>query len=102
MIHHQLKDKLPEIIALFKANKVKRAYAFGSVCTEKFNDKSDVDFVIAFEEGLEPLQKGENWWNLFYQLKNILKRDVDLLTEDTLKNPYFIKSVNKTKTALYE
>ena len=46
MLHPFLNEKLPEITRMFKEHHVKSAYAFGSVVTDKFNEKSDVDFII--------------------------------------------------------
>lgn len=97
-----LKNKLPEVRTLFKKYNVKRAYAFGSVCTSSFTDESDIDFLISFEDGLDPLVQGENWWSLYYALQELMNRNVDLVTEYTLKNPYFIKVLNRTKTSIYE
>ncbi len=101
-MHEVLKSKLPEVKALLKKYNVKRAYAFGSVCTPMFTDSSDVDFLIAFEEGLDPLTMGENWWSIYYSLQDLIGREVDLVTENSLTNPYFIKVLDKTKTTIYE
>lgn len=95
-------DKLPEIKALLKKHRVKRAYTFGSVNTSSFNESSDVDFLISFEEGLDPLVMGENWWSIYYSLQDIIKRNVDLVTESSLHNPYFVKVLEKTKVPIYE
>ena len=97
-----LKDNLAEVILILKAHHVKRAFAFGSVCTDQFNENSDIDFLISFEDHLDPIQYGESYFNLMYSLQDLLKREVDLVTERTLKNPFFIKVLNKTKTPLYE
>jgi len=102
MFHPVLQDRLPEIVTLLKEHKVRRAYAFGSICTPSFNDNSDVDLLISFEESLDPADKGELWFDLYDRLKIFFHREIDLLTESSLTNPYFIKSLNRTKTALYE
>jgi len=102
MLHPILQDKLPQVIAMLKQHKVKRAYAFGSVTTTSFNENSDVDLLISFEETLDPADKGELWFELYYKLKEFFHREIDLLTESSLTNPYFINSLNKTKTPLYE
>ncbi len=101
MIQTILTSNLPELNKLFKQYKVKRAYAFGSVCSDSFNEKSDIDLIISFLDGVEPLERGENWWSLMYALQDTLKRDVDLLTEETIVNPYFIIQVNKSKELIY-
>ena len=40
--------------------------------------------------------------NLEDSLKALLKRDVDVITERTLRNRYFIEEVKKTQTKIYE
>jgi predicted nucleotidyltransferase len=97
-----LKNNLPQLITILKAHKVKRAYAFGSVCTDSFNDESDIDLLVAFDIQ-EPFDGyAENFWSMEDHVKSLLKREVDLVPEHTLKNPYFIKVLEKTKTPLYE
>ena len=101
MIHPFLQSHLPLVIELFKKHKITSAYAFGSVVTDKFNDESDVDFIINFDEGLDPLERGELWWDLYESLVDNIHREVDLITEKSLKNPYFIEEVNETKVKIY-
>ncbi len=50
-----LTHNLPRITQILKQNQVKRAYAFGSVCTERFGPDSDIDLLIAFDDGLDPI-----------------------------------------------
>lgn len=101
-MNNLLKDRLPEVITLLKKHKVKKAYAFGSVVKGNFNADSDIDLLIAFEDGLDPVEYGELYFELADKLESLLHRHVDLITEPSLKNPYFIKSVNEAKFALYE
>ena len=101
MIHPQFQNQLPIVMQLMKQHKVKKAFVFGSVVTNRFNDKSDVDFLINFEENLEPLEKGELMWNLRFALQDVLYREIDLLTESSLKNPYFIEELNEKKVLIY-
>ncbi len=41
------------------------------------------------------------YFDLADQFENLFQRQVDLVTEKSLSNPYFIDSINKTKTLLY-
>ena len=91
MLHQSFQPHLPQVIALLEKHKIKQAYVFGSVVTDRFNEESDIDFLVKFEEGLDPLERGSLWWDLYYELKDLLNREVDILTERSLKNPYFIK-----------
>ena len=101
MVHPVFQAKLPLVAKLFKEHKIKSAYAFGSVVSDTFNDESDIDLLINFEEGLEPLEKGEIWWNLHDTLRDIFNTEIDLLIENSLKNPYFIEEINEKKQLIY-
>ena len=96
-----LKENINQIRTLCMANNVKELFAFGSVCTNKFNDKSDVDLLIAFK----PMDYGDyadTYFELADKFEKLFDRQVDLVTDKSLSNPYFIDSINKTKTLLYE
>ena len=102
MIQPLLQNKLPELKKIFREHKVKKAYAFGSVCTNQFNENSDIDFLIGFEENMDPLEEGENHLRLYDLVENLFSRPVDLIVEKSVKNPYFIKVMNKTRVPIYE
>ena len=95
-----LAENIDRIKALCVSYNVKSLFAFGSVCTDKFNDKSDVDLLISFK----PMESGEyadTYFELAEKFENILNRPVDLVTDKSLSNPYFIESINQTKTLIY-
>lgn len=92
------KSKLNE---LFANHKLQRVYLFGSAVKGKLSANSDIDFLVKFKDNLEPLEKSELWWNLHDSLRDIFKREIDLVTEKSLKNPYFIKELDKTKKLIY-
>lgn len=101
MLHPTFQKELPQIIQLFKKHKIKNAFAFGSVVTDNFNLNSDVDLIINFQDNLDPVTAGEHWWNLHDELRELLHREIDLVTERSLKNPYFIKELNQTRFPIY-
>lgn len=101
MLHPVLQSKLPALVNLFKVYKVKSAYAFGSVVSSNFNDKSDVDLLIDFEEQVNALEKGKIWWDLHDELRNVLNREVDLLINGPLKNPYLAADIDEKKQLIY-
>ena len=90
MIHPTLQAYMPEVIALLKKHKIKSAYVFGSVLTDRFNEQSDVDFLVNLQERLDPVEAGGHLWDLGYDLEDLLNRKIDVITERSLKNPYFI------------
>lgn len=95
------KDKLALIEALFRKNKIKSAYTFGSFNTPAFNSNSDIDFIISFNDDTNPVERGENWFAVYYSLKEILNRDIDLVREEDIKNPYLLESINASKVKIY-
>ena len=92
-----------ELIELCKKHHVKTLYVFGSALREDFKEDSDIDFSVMFDnEMLEnPINFGKNYWAFLANLKKELKRELDLVCEDALKNKYFIKELNSTKQMLY-
>ncbi len=80
---------------------VERLYAFGSIISDKSTDKSDIDLLIKFKEIPCDIY-ADNYFNLHKLFEEAFKRKVDLLTENSLGNPFFIKKLNETKTLLYE
>jgi uncharacterized protein len=98
---NQLEQYTPDIIQLCKTHKVKSLYAFGSVLTDKFNEKSDVDLVVDFTNMVVEDYAG-NYFDFKFLLQDLVKRPIDLLEEKALKNPYFRESVNKQRQLIYE
>jgi hypothetical protein len=95
-----IKDKLEELKKLCQDYDVKTMHVFGSVCTDKFNDKSDIDILILFKY-ISIEKYTDNYFELHYKLEELFNRKIDLLTENSLSNPYFIESIEETKQLLY-
>ncbi len=93
------KDRLTE---LCKSLNIKKMMVFGSATSDKFTNNSDIDFLISFNDNISFEEYTDNYFKLHYKLREIFKRDIDVVTERTLTNPFFIKSVNKTKQLIYE
>ena len=90
-------DKLNALCALYNVEKM---YLFGSAVNSSFNDKSDVDLLVKFKP-IELAEYFDNYLNFKENLESLFGRDVDLLEEQTLKNPILIQSINKSKELIY-
>jgi uncharacterized protein len=95
-----IENKKAELIQLCKAYDVKTMYVFGSACTDSFNEYSDVDILISFKE-ISIDRYTDNYFELHYKIEALLGRKIDLLTENSLSNPYLIESIEETKHLLY-
>lgn len=92
--------KINQIKALCKKNRVKSLYAFGSVTRDDFNEQSDIDLVVDFEEK-DPFTYTDLYFNLKAKLEDLLKRQVDLLEERAIRNPLFRQQLENTKVKIY-
>lgn len=80
--------------------KVDALYAFGSVLTDKFNQKSDLDFIVSIKS-VDPLEYAENYFDLKFELEKIFNRKIDLLELRAIKNKVFEQIINKDKKLVY-
>ena len=94
-------ENIDKIRTLCVNHNVKSLFAFGSVCTDNFDDSSDIDLLVSFES-MDYGDYADNFFILAEKFEEILHRPVDLITDKSLFNPFFIKSLNQTKTLIYE
>jgi uncharacterized protein len=93
-------DNMDEIKALCMKHNVKSLFAFGSVCSGSFDDESDIDLLISLGS-MDYGEYADTYFLLAEKFEEIFNRPVDLITEKSLSNPYFIDSLNQTKTMIY-
>lgn len=90
-------EKIAKLCQEYNVNKL---YAFGSVLRDDFNDESDIDFVVDFNQ--VPLQNyADNYFDLNFKLQDLLQREVDLIDTKSLKNPYFKSEVDSHKVLIF-
>jgi len=94
-------QKRNELAALCQQFKVRRLDLFGSAAKENFNDaSSDLDFVVSFS-AQEPDEYTRCYFNLAQALEKLFLRDVDLITERSIRNPYFRQVIEQTREPVY-
>lgn len=101
MMHPTITQKLPELLRLCQEYHVVRMYLFGSATTAAFNEKSDLDFLLSFSPDVSLEEYADNYFELMFALEALFGRKIDLVTEKSLSNPYFIQSVNESKLLIY-
>jgi predicted nucleotidyltransferase len=89
--------KLKNICAIYHVDKM---YLFGSALNSSFSDQSDIDILVKFKQ-MDLAKYFQNYMELKENLEVLFGRKVDLLEEQTLKNPILIKSINKSKELIY-
>ena len=90
-------DELRRLCIMYNVEKM---YLFGSVLTPSFNNRSDIDFLVKFKD-IYLSTYFDNYMNFKSNLENLFGREVDLVEEQTLKNPILINSINNSKELVY-
>lgn len=100
MMHFE--NIMGEIGQVCRRHNVRKLYIFGSALTEQFNKQtSDVDILVEMLP-LQPIKRGEHLIQLWNELEHLFKRKVDLLTPESLHNPYLIQEIERTKSLVYD
>lgn len=94
-MNNQLKDKLQNY---FAGQPVKKAWVFGSFSRGEEKEDSDIDIMVVLDE---TQTVGLKFFAMLFDLKELLGREVDLVTEDSLL-PFARESANKDKILVYE
>ncbi|MCM1519098.1 MAG: nucleotidyltransferase domain-containing protein [Pseudoflavonifractor sp.] len=95
---------MDKIIALCRKYKVAKLWVFGSILTDRFNDDSDVDFSVDFDSETihrEKLDYADLFFDFLDGLKQIIGREIDIVFDDCVKNPYFKRELDATKKLIY-
>jgi hypothetical protein len=96
-----VKNNLHELETLCKKHKVKSLSLFGSATTNTFNKNSDLDFVVEFNHNIPAIDYADYYFALLEDLKNLFKKEIDLLSFRALKNKVMIAEIEKSKVQLY-
>ncbi|KAF2335549.1 nucleotidyltransferase family protein [Flavobacterium daemonense] len=79
---------------------VEKMYLFGSALNSNFDKESDIDLLVKFKH-IELSKYFDNYIDFKEKLERLFGREVDLVEEQTLKNPILIKSINNSKELIY-
>ncbi len=102
IIKEYISNNLDRFKHLCKDHKVKYLYAFGSSTNDLFNpQKSDIDLVVEIDDN-NPIERGEYLMDLWDKFEDFFQRNVDLLTENSIKNPILKDNIDKTKILIYD
>ena len=99
-----VEKNIDRIKALCEKYRVNRLYVFGSILTDRFNDRSDVDFSVDFDKdkiSSEKLDWADLFFNFLHDLERLLNRKVDLVFDNSIRNQYFRNELDRTKRLIY-
>lgn len=95
-----IESNIDNVRTLCKLHKVQRLFVFGSVLSDRFQKDSDIDLIVDFQ-GVDLYDYADNYFNLKESLENLFQREVDLLEDKAIKNPYLRQSIDSSKVLVY-
>jgi predicted nucleotidyltransferase len=95
-----VEQNIDTIRDLCTKHKVSRLFVFGSILKNKLKKNSDIDLIVVFDE-IDVYEYADNYFDLKFSLENLFKRNVDLLEDKAINNPYLRQSIDSTKQLIY-
>ena len=96
-----VENKFAQIAPLCERYRVKSLELFGSAAKGTFRDEdSDLDFLVEFDERRLP-GYAMRYLNFAEDLERLFGRKVDLLTIESVKNPYLRDELQETCVNVY-
>ena len=93
--------RLDDVHGLCAKHHVRRLDLFGSATGQSFDqDASDLDFAVEFATPPD-VRLADAYFGLLQDLRSLFGRQVDLVMESAIRNPYFREELNATKVPLY-
>lgn len=91
---------MDKIRALCLKHNVDHLFVFGSVLTNRYKAYSDIDFIVDFNS-VDLYDYADNYFDFKYSLEKLFKREIDLLEDKAIDNPYLRQSIDSTKQLIY-
>ena len=90
------------IRALCQQYGVRRLDLFGSAASDTFDPaRSDLDFVATFADTRSP-GYADRYLSFAEALEALFGRPVDVITERSIRNPYFRQAVDASRETIYD
>jgi uncharacterized protein len=78
-----------------------RLELFGSAAAGGFDGAtSDLDFLVSFSQNARA-KAFDNYFGLRERLEEIFERPIDLVTIESVKNPYFLREIERQRQPVY-
>ena len=90
-----------QLAELCRRYHVAQLEVFGSAAEgEADADARDIDLLVEFSDAPN-MGPADRYFGLLAELQTLLNRPVDLVCADAMRNPYFIREVNRSRSPLY-
>lgn len=98
-----IERKRTELAELCRRYRVERLYLFGSAASEQLDaDYRDLDFLVCFADRAPTAEYADRYLGFADALEGLFHRPVDLVTVQSIRNPYFRREIESTRQLIYE
>jgi len=103
MVSANIQDKAEAVAGICRRFGVARLELFGSACTAEFDPgRSDFDFLVEFLPGTDLGPWLSRLFDLRTALSQLYGRGADLIMASALRDPWFRREAEKTRTIIYD
>ncbi len=95
-----IENNIDTVCVLCDQYDVNSLYMFGSILTSKFNVDSDIDMVVTFKP-MKLNSYADNYFDFKFSLEDLLNRNIDLIEDKMITNPFLKQSIDATKQLIY-
>lgn len=97
-----IQDKADSLRSLCLNYGVQRLELFGSATNSaRLQDIGDLDFLVEFQPEAYKAY-ADTYFGLLEDLQQLFGRPVDLVVGSAVRNPYYLRLIERTKTLVYE
>lgn len=94
-------ERLVGLARICEARRVRRLLLFGSAARGDAGPASDVDLLVEFLP-MKPIERARAMFGLQEDLERHLGRNVDLIEDGAVRNPYLREAIDREHSVLYE
>src|SRR5580693_9529196 len=95
-----IEENIKPIEKLCRQYNVDKLYIFGSFYSDRFTIGSDIDLLVFFGN-VDLFNYYENYLGIKESLEKLLSRSIDLVEDQTVKNPILRRSIDRNKKPIY-
>jgi uncharacterized protein len=97
---HVLEGYREELAALCQRYRVRRLDVFGSATVNDFDESSDVDLLVEFED-MPYADRADAYLGLLTAAEALLERRIDLVELGAIRNPYLRRGIEESRELVY-
>jgi predicted nucleotidyltransferase len=96
-----VEERKAQLRELCRRYGVAQLAVFGSAASGTFDpETSDLDFLISFTP-MPPVEHAAAYFGMLEALETLFGREIDLIEEEALTNPYVRRSIEASRVLLY-